>query len=397
MIFAATFLLVSILSTHAQEGESTMIFPAPKIETGTMGGVPNPGGDVLLAMHEAQYVLHARDGKLTKLPVEKSRLPADPRQRHQGIMVARADDGTVYVRQPDIMCKSTDGGRAWTSHPDPDDPAWFQILADGTFVSVQAAGAGPVRVRQSRDEGRTWETIAEFPVAFEDYDDSRSATFPLFRLPDDTLLWSIQLRKEYVFEGPSWNSVSTSGGRVLVMYRSTDRGQTWRGPIRVHEFVSEGGMTVLPGGRLLATLRHQRPLLPGDPSDLLERLAPAESGFPYKHIILAESDDAGRSWSEVRQLTTEFGQCYGFPVALPDGTVVVVHATPYGPGHRGSRAMISYDEGRTWADQAYYLTISEPSGYNQSVVLEDGTILTVAARNDDEPLTAIRWKPVPRR
>ena len=42
----------------------------------------------------------------------------------------------------------------------------------------------------------------------------------------------------------------------------------------------------------------------------------------------------------------------------------------------------------------YYLTFSEESGYNQSVVLADGVILTVAARNDEEPLTAIRWRPV---
>jgi len=74
--------------------------------------------------------------------------------------------------------------------------------------------------------------------------------------------------------------------------------------------------------------------------------------------------------------------------------VALVHTTPYGPGSRGSRAMISHDEGDTWKDETYYLTFSEPSGYNMSVVLKDGKILTVAARNDDEPLTAIRWRPV---
>ena len=99
-------------------------------------------------------------------------------------------------------------------------------------------------------------------------------------------------------------------------------------------------------------------------------------------------------WTDFRQLTTTFGQCYGVPAALPDGTVVVVHSTPYGPGSRGSRAMISRDEGRTWQDETYYLTFSEPSGYNHSLALTDGTILTVAARNDTEPLTAIRWRPV---
>ena len=56
--------------------------------------------------------------------------------------------------------------------------------------------------------------------------------------------------------------------------------------------------------------------------------------------------------------------------------------------------MISHDEGDTWQDETYYLTFSEPSGYNMSVVFKDGVVLTVVARNDDEPLTAIRWQPV---
>ena len=55
--------------------------------------------------------------------------------------------------------------------------------------------------------------------------------------------------------------------------------------------------------------------------------------------------------------------------------------------------MISHDESDTRQDETF-LTFSEPSGYNQRVVFKDGIILTVAARNDDEPLTAIRWQPV---
>ena len=55
--------------------------------------------------------------------------------------------------------------------------------------------------------------------------------------------------------------------------------------------------------------------------------------------------------------------------------------------------MISHDEGQTWEDEVYYLDFSEPSGYNQSLVLEDDTILTISARNDNE-ITAIRWKSV---
>ena len=378
----------------------TLPFP-----TGTIGGVPNPSRDELLAMHEAPYILRACSGKLTKLAVHKSRLPADPKQNHQGIKVVMNQEGIVYARLTSVMCKSADGGRTWTSHPLPYERegfehSWYQILKDGTFISVwvpmvsaEADVTLPAQVRASHDEGRTWQMITEFSIEYPGYDHTRFATFPLCRLPDDTLLSFVQVRKKFVFEGTEWQSACTSGGTMLIMHRSTDRGKTWQGPTKFHEWASEGGITILPSGRLLAAIRHQRPLIPTDPPDLLDQMGP-NHGYPYKHIFLFESDDSGRTWKNWRQLTTAFGQCYGYPVSLSDGTVVVVHTTPYGPGERGSRAMFSHDEGQTWEDETYYMTFSEPSGYNQSVALHDGTILTVAARNDTEPMTAIRWKPV---
>jgi hypothetical protein len=39
--------------------------------------VPNPSAGDLLAMHEPPYILHAVDGVLSKVPVQKSRLPVD--------------------------------------------------------------------------------------------------------------------------------------------------------------------------------------------------------------------------------------------------------------------------------------------------------------------------------
>jgi len=108
--------------------------------------------------------------------------------------------------------------------------------------------------------------------------------------------------------------------------------------------------------------------------------------WPYKHVFLVDSDDEGRSWQNFRQLTTVFGQCYGYPAALSDGTVVVIHDTRYGPGPPSGRAMISYDEGETWEDEVYYLC--EGGAYSASVVLEGDVILTIVGE------TAIRWKPV---
>ena len=88
------------------------------------------------------------------------------------------------------------------------------------------------------------------------------------------------------------------------------------------------------------------------PPDLPEKTGAGHS--PYKHLFLANSDDGGRSWKNFRQLTTVFGQSYGFPAALSDGTVVVVRHDGYNPNRNGL-AMISYDEGQTWEDEAYYM------------------------------------------
>ena len=83
----------------------------------------------------------------------------------------------------------------------------------------------------------------------------------------------------------------------------------------------------------------------------------------------------------------------------------ILFANPHNPDGReriNLTVKLSYDEGQTWEDETYYLTFSEIGGYNQSVVLKDGTILTVAARQDfladkerpSETFVAIRWKPV---
>ena len=95
----------------------------------------------------------------------------------------------------------------------------------------------------------------------------------------------------------------------------------------------------------------------------------------------------------------------GFPAALSDGTVVVIHDTRYGPGKSGSRAMVSCDEGKTWQDEVYYLDYSTFSGsYNASVVLDGDLILSVVgssqagnsweAVKDNTDFYAIHWKPM---
>ena len=91
--------------------------PEGVLDTLVLGGV-EPSGEQLTAMQKGQYILHAKAGKITKVPVHKSRLPHDPKGHVQIVETAQSplDRNTVYVNQGSIMCKTTDGGKTWTSH-----------------------------------------------------------------------------------------------------------------------------------------------------------------------------------------------------------------------------------------------------------------------------------------
>ena len=363
------------------------------LRTYNMGGVEEPSGQTLVAMQKAPFILHARGGKLIKVPVEKSLLPHDPKAHHQTIDVAMAPNGTVYVNQCSIMCKSTDGGRTWTSHEvsqtalvegdtavnatrvmqgGPNNS--FQILDDGTFIMPRHGGKDnleKVVVWASRDEGRTVEKISEI-----DNPANLPERYPctMCRLPDGTLLLPIESRLATYAPPPTY------------VHRSTDGGRTWTGPTGrttgagfLGGFCFETMIAPMPSGKLLATIRYHGGVLSHWP------LIPRKHLW-YKTIFLADSEDEGKTWENLRPLTTVHGQCHGYALGLRDGSVVVTHDHRYPPGMPCGRAMVSYDEGRTWQDEAYYLYFgSFLSGFSQSMELKDGTILTIAAMNDHSP------------
>ena len=84
------------------------------MSTETLGGV-TVTPDQLKAMHAGDYILHAREGKLTEVPCEKTKLPIDPAvMNHQQLGFQAAPDGTLYATQGSQVSKSTDGGKTWT-------------------------------------------------------------------------------------------------------------------------------------------------------------------------------------------------------------------------------------------------------------------------------------------
>lgn len=407
LMTAATITLCLVGLPRTQGAEKS----EEQLQTEVLGGVTCPSAEELAAMQNGQFILRARDGRLTKVPVQKNGLPHDPKGHIQRVWTAQSplDRNIVYVNQGSLFCKTIDGGKTWTSYQRDwpgDDTGPFQILGDGSFITVTAERDEVTAVVwSSSDEGRTWQQISEINMPAQPKPFVCLWTFGIFRLQNKTLLCGVLASDAKSDE--HGKAIDGSKSRLLA-YRSTDDGQNWQGANTIADWTGEGGIVRTASGKLLAVLRYQTPLLPGNAPDLLKKTGGHST---YKHLFLASSDDGGRIWKNFRQLTTVFGQSYGFPAALSDGTVVVVRHDGYNPNRNGL-AMISYNEGETWEDEAYYMyapgnAASEGhAGYAQNVVLADDLILTIAGTCDFGPcrdswdaclgksdLTAIRWKP----
>ena len=390
-----------------------------------LGGVREPSPEELAAMQKGPYLLHARGGKLSRVPAEKTLLPRDPNANVQRIHAAMGPGGTIYFSHGGTLSKSTDGGKTWSSHEltlEASQNCTFRVLSDGTFIGAASLTAvrsyerfsdrpkgdvdpAAVWVWASGDEGRTWEKISE--IDNPSWSQERYAC-NMCVLPDDTLLVPVESR----FPG---------FGNPTYVHRSTDGGRTWVGPTGSHAepaFVdthwvgpntgpgfmgAESGEQMIArmaSGRLLGVIRYHGGLVPQWP------LISQDQRTIYKTVFLADSDDLGDTWKDMRPMTNVHFQCHGFGAGLSDGSVVVTfdHRTP--PGTLGNKAMISHDEGRTWEDEVYYISYSTvpggQAGFSESVVLDDDTIVTVAGTSDvpvTQPTTrpaadvwAMRWR-----
>ena len=84
------------------------------------------------------------------------------------------------------------------------------------------------------------------------------------------------------------------------------------------------------------------------------------------------------TWSSMRQLTTEFGQCHAAGVGLRNGRVVVIHDHRYPRSMSSALAVVSDDESQTWRDEVYYLTHGSAAGYARTISLDGQNMLTLA-------------------
>ena len=345
------------------------------LSTDNMGGV-SVRADELRDMQASDFILHARDGKLEKIEVEKTRLPRDPQGHTQRLSMTRAPDGAIYAAQHTLLHKSTDTGRSW-EHLERDPQVcggWrLQFDDDGAMLNVGHTGdEAPPMVWRSTDQAETWQPIGEIDV---DVSEVLSLGFSMTRLDDGSLLVPVLVGANRVGNGEA----AREKPATCRIYRSRDGGRTWPEYSVLGDWCCEVNVAQLVGGRLLAAIRYQRPSLPDDPPDLLDRTgaAAANHSSPYKHVFVSHSDDGGQSWTAPRQLATVLGQCYGSGAGLSNGRVVVVTDHRYPRKMGGARAVVSRDDGIAWEDEVYYLSNGDAAGYASTISLDGDEMLTL--------------------
>jgi hypothetical protein len=204
-------------------------------------------------------------------------------------------------------------------------------------------------VRRSEDGGRTWGDFIRLPV---------NAPHGPIELSDGRLLYV----GKRLWDDP----------QSLDVCESRDDGRTWKtiGTIAVApgenlDHYHELHAVELKDGKIIAMIRYNPP----------ER--------DNNIMRQAESTDGGRTWSVPHPTGI-----WGYPphlVGLDDGRVVVVYGYRREPF--GERACVSYDGCKTW-DVEHPVEIMKAMngdlGYPASVVLDDGSLLTVYYQIDKE-------------
>jgi hypothetical protein len=309
--------------------------------------------------------------------------------------VGRAGNGTIIAGFGTYLYWSTDEGRNWIgrrlqnlprSGGRPVSLSAFGVVEDFVYVAHQMMElplldvpdrkVRPMAISRSSDLGLTWEhTRLCIPPP---YDFLAGDGNHIVGLGDGTIVAALDAADSDV-------ETFTKGWLAQLFFHSTDGGRTWGDISAIHDAASEVGLLCLGGNHLLAARRGMsNPVIGG------------------KTVQLANSQDGGRTWTNLRQLTWVFGQAHGDLARLPGGGVVAVYENRYPIREADIRARISWDNGKTWEPELYVL--AKGVGYSGSVAAVDGTIITVTGDGESarvEPtgrgytLQGIRWKPCP--
>ena len=210
----------------------------------------------LRSMQEGDYILHAKDGRLSKVPVQKTRLPHDPCGHVQRLALFVGHDKTIYAAQCSVLSRSTDGGKTWThlrrETPGSDVPEnhfmQMRVLADGSWIQGRTVKSGQIVFFTSKDMGQSWREVSRIGKSL-DTEDVRLGSLEVLR--DGSLV--VPVTAVYSKED-KWTDVRS------VFYRSEDGGKTFPRPTTIGNWGHEINVAQLPSGWLLTVIRYQRPL-----------------------------------------------------------------------------------------------------------------------------------------
>lgn len=285
----------------------------------------------------------------------------------------------------EIQARSLDGGKTWRTEED-------LPFADGTKEAKPVAltkpldftapdfvlrfrfgslHAGPSWFYTSLDRCKTWSGPYSFTVPGVERICTRTDLIVLG--PQDCLMF-----------GSCGKKNDGKEGRVFCA-RTTDGGMNWTLQSYVGEEPEAGGFAIMPsmvrtaGGALLTTIRM---------------------GKPEACIQMWRSEDLGKTWAKVCDVTGNIGGNPPATVMLPDGRVVVTYGFRHKP--TGIRARITADEGKTWTPELILRDdgFDGDLGYPRSVVRPDGRVLTVyyynGPKGEDRGIEGTLWR-VPER
>lgn len=196
------------------------------------------------------------------------------------------------------LLRSTDGGSTWSA-PVPtivNSPHGPVLLRDGRLMYAGKklwTGGGKIGVAESKDDGLSWQWLAEIPTL--PGDDAAGGYHELHAVEaaDGTLI--AHIRKE---NGP--------GGGETLQSESHDGGRSWSEPHSIGVWGLPSHLLRLRDGRLLMTYGHRRP-----PFGNQARL----------------SADHGKTWGEPLTLSADgIGGDLGYPatVELGDGSLLTI-------------------------------------------------------------------------
>ena len=353
---------------------------------------------------DAQSVLYSRGGEIGELPAERVWIPwedpqswfADPPNN-----LAVTDAGVVDVMADGrSVLRSRDGGRSWEQFRVA-RPA-TTVLRDGTFINASSEEGG-INIYRSDDDGQSYAACGRI--------EQQGGVESMTELVDGSLMCPL----------PSAD--------FMRVFRSPDGGRTWSGGYAVCPG-GEPHIVELQSGRLLALVRHNPRVGAGNWHQCFENELPwrlwmralqrSDIGSYVKRILLADSEDGGRNWGNVRPGTFLLEEMHGSAIQLPDGRLVMFHTHRVPPLAGGERAKVSRDEGMSWEPEMYYLNSARSvPGYSASCVLppelgdgEPGMILTVVGERSERNwghegvqassegiefmprFQAIRWRPL---